>query len=321
MNESTQLMLASGAGFVLSSFLGPKIIPLLRRLKIGQSIREDGPSSHLAKSGTPTMGGIIFLMAFVVASTISAGLNPDLGIIIFSTLGFGAVGFMDDYIKVVKKRNLGLRAYQKIIGQFVVAMVLIYYYMNISGSYPEILLPLLGKTNLALGVLTIPFLLIVIIGTVNAVNLTDGLDGLATGVSVIVFGAFGLLSLRLGHMEAAVASFAMSGSLLGFLIYNYNPARIFMGDTGSLALGGALSAITLISGTYIFILVIGGLFFAEALSVIIQVGYFKLTGKRFFRMAPLHHHYEQKGWKEIKVVWVFWATTFVLSLTGLFILS
>ncbi|WP_409228362.1 phospho-N-acetylmuramoyl-pentapeptide-transferase [Gudongella sp. SC589] len=321
MNESTQLMLASGAGFVLSSFLGPKIIPLLQRLKIGQSIREDGPSSHLAKSGTPTMGGIIFLIAFVVATTIAVGLNADMGIIIVSTLGFGAVGFMDDYIKVVKKRNLGLRAYQKIIGQFVVAMILIHYYLNFSGSYPQILIPLLGEKNLTLGVLTIPFLLVVIIGTVNAVNLTDGLDGLATGVSVIVFGTFGLLSLRLGYVDAAVASFAMAGSLLGFLIYNYNPARIFMGDTGSLALGGALSAITLLSGTYIFILVIGGLFFAEALSVMIQVGYFKLTGKRFFRMAPLHHHYEQKGWKEIKVVWVFWATTLVLSLTGLFILS
>ena len=321
MNETTQLMLASGAGFVLSSFLGPKIIPLLQRLKIGQSIREDGPSSHLAKSGTPTMGGIIFLVAFVAATSIAVGLSADMGIIIFSTLGFGAVGFMDDYIKVVKKRNLGLRAYQKIIGQFIMAMVLIQYYLNFSGSYPRILIPLLGEKNLALGVLTVPFLLIVIIGTVNAVNLTDGLDGLASGVSVIVFGAFGLLSLRLGYVDSAVASFAMSGSLMGFLIYNYNPARIFMGDTGSLALGGALSAITLLSGTYIFILIIGGLFFAEALSVMIQVGYFKLTGKRFFRMAPLHHHYEQKGWKEIKVVWVFWATTLVLSLAGLFILS
>ncbi|MCR3956195.1 MAG: phospho-N-acetylmuramoyl-pentapeptide-transferase [Gudongella sp.] len=321
MNETTQLMLASGAGFVLSSFLGPKIIPLLQRLKIGQSIREDGPSSHLAKSGTPTMGGIIFLVAFMAATSIAAGLSADMGIIIFSTLGFGAVGFMDDYIKVVKKRNLGLRAYQKIIGQFIIAMILIQYYLNFSGSYPQILIPLLGEKNLALGALTVPFLLIVIIGTVNAVNLTDGLDGLASGVSVIVFGAFGLLSLRLGYVDSAVASFAMSGSLMGFLIYNYNPARIFMGDTGSLALGGALSAITLLSGTYIFILVIGGLFFAEALSVMIQVGYFKLTGKRFFRMAPLHHHYEQKGWKEIKVVWVFWATTLVLSLAGLFILS
>jgi phospho-N-acetylmuramoyl-pentapeptide-transferase len=321
MNETTQLVLASGAGFVLSSFLGPKIIPLLQRLKIGQNIREDGPSSHLAKSGTPTMGGIIFLIGFVVASSLATDLNADMGMIIFSTLGFGAVGFMDDYIKVVKKRNLGLRAYQKIIGQLLVATVLILFYMNHSGSYPQILIPLLGETNLALGAMTVPFLLVVIIGTVNAVNLTDGLDGLATGVSVIVFGAFGVLSLGLGYLEGAVASFAMSGALLGFLIYNYNPARIFMGDTGSLALGGALSAITLLSGTYIFIPIIGGLFFAEALSVIIQVGYFKLTGKRFFRMAPLHHHYEQKGWKEIKVVWAFWGVTLILSLAGLLILS
>ncbi len=321
MNETTQLLLASGAGFVISSFLGPKIIPMLQRLNIGQSIREDGPSSHLAKSGTPTMGGIIFLAGFIVASLIAGGLNMDMGMILFSTLGFGSVGYMDDYIKVVKKRNLGLRAYQKIIGQIVVAMVLILYYLNFSDSYPQIVIPILGEKTLALGLLTIPFLLIVVVGTVNAVNLTDGLDGLATGVSVIVFTAFGLLSNRFGFTEAAVSSFAMAGALLGFLIYNYNPARIFMGDTGSLAIGGALSAITLISGTYIFIPIIGGIFFAEALSVIIQVGYFKLTRKRFFRMAPLHHHYEQKGWKEIKVVWVFWATTLVLSLTGLFILS
>ncbi|WP_422486529.1 phospho-N-acetylmuramoyl-pentapeptide-transferase [Gudongella sp. DL1XJH-153] len=321
MNETTQLLLASGAGFVLSSFLGPKIIPLLQRLKIGQSIREDGPTSHLAKSGTPTMGGMIFLVGFIAASLIAGGLSMDMGMIMFSTLGFGAVGYMDDYIKVVKKRNLGLRAYQKIIGQIIVAMVLILYYLNFSESYPQIVVPILGERTMALGLLTIPFLLVVIVGTVNAVNLTDGLDGLATGVSVIVFTAFGVLSYRFGFTEVAISSFAMTGALLGFLIYNYNPARIFMGDTGSLALGGALSAIALLSGTYIFIPIIGGIFFAEALSVIIQVGYFKLTRKRFFRMAPLHHHYEQKGWKEIKVVWVFWAATLILSLAGLFILS
>ncbi|MGM0396378.1 MAG: phospho-N-acetylmuramoyl-pentapeptide-transferase [Bacillota bacterium] len=321
MNETTQLMLALGASFALSSFLGPKTIPMLQKMKIGQSIREDGPSTHLSKSGTPTMGGIIFLVAFILSVLISGGFSKDMGIIILSTLGFGAVGFMDDYIKVVKKRNLGLRAYQKIIYQSLVAVILIQYYLHYSDGYPQIHVPIFGEMTMALGIITVPFLLIIVVGTVNAVNLTDGLDGLATGISAIVFTAFGILSYRLGYIEGSVAAFALTGALLGFLIYNYNPARIFMGDTGSLAIGGALSAIALLSGTFLFIPVIGGIFFAEALSVIIQVGYFKLTKKRFFRMAPLHHHYEQKGWREIKVVWVFWAVTLILSLTGLYILS
>lgn len=321
MNEITQLVLALGTGFVVSAFLGPKIIPLLQKLKIGQSIREDGPLSHLAKSGTPTMGGLIFLAGFIMSLLVTVSLTVDTFIILFSILGFGAVGFVDDYIKVVKKRSLGLRAYQKIIGQVFVAMVLIMYYLFTSDFSPTINIPIIGERIMTFGIITIPFLLIVIVGTVNAVNLTDGLDGLATGISIIVFTAFGILSYRLGYTDAAVASMGLAGALLGFLIYNYNPARIFMGDTGSLALGGALSAITLLTGTFLFIPIIGGLFFAEALSVIIQVGYFKLTGKRFFKMAPLHHHYEQKGWNEIKVVWVFWAITLILSIIGLYILS
>lgn len=321
MNELTQLLLALGTGIGVSVFLGPKTIPLLQKLKIGQSIREDGPLSHLAKSGTPTMGGIIFLTAFIISLFVSANLTRDTAIILFSTLGFGAVGFTDDYIKVVKKRNLGLRAYQKIIGQFVVAMVLIMYYLFSSDFSPVINIPIIGKSTMTFGIITIPFLLIVIVGTVNAVNLTDGLDGLATGVSIIVFSAFAILSYRLGNTDIAIATIGLTGALLGFLFFNYNPAKVFMGDTGSLALGGALSAITVLTGTFLFIPIIGGIFFVEALSVIIQVSYFKCTGKRFFRMAPLHHHYEQKGWNELKVVWVFWAITLILSVIGLYIIS
>lgn len=321
MNETNQLMLALGLGFAISAILGPRIIPMLRKLNIGQSIREDGPLSHLSKSGTPTMGGLIFLVGFLFSAIAIGGLSSDMAVILFSTFGFGMVGFLDDYIKVVKKRNLGLRAYQKIIGQLLVSAVLIYYYMSFSQGYPQISIPVLGTRTLALGILTVPFLLVAVVGTVNAVNLTDGLDGLATGISIIVFISFGLLARRLGSLDSATASMSLSGALVGFLIYNYNPARVFMGDTGSLALGGALAAIALLSGTVFFIPVIGGVFFAEALSVIIQVGYFKLTKKRFFRMAPLHHHYEQKGWREVKVVWVFWAATLILALAGLFILS
>lgn len=315
MTFVTPSLLALIFGFASSAILGPRIIPLLRKLKIGQSIREDGPASHLSKSGTPTMGGIIFITGFLIALIISGIVNSKILAIVISTLGFGLVGYLDDYIKVVKKRNLGLRAYQKILGQAAVTAFLIFYYMNYIHTDSHIIVPFL-KTSINLGILTVPFLVFVIVGTVNAVNLTDGLDGLATGLSIIVFSAFAYITYKAGYTDISGATLGLVGALAGFLIYNYNPARIFMGDTGSLALGGALSAIAVISGTPLFIPIIGGIFFAETLSVMIQVGYFKLTKKRFFRMAPLHHHYEQKGWREIKVVYVFWGVTLVLGIIG-----
>lgn len=316
MTFVTPPLLALIVGFASSALLGPRIIPLLRKLKIGQSIREDGPASHLSKSGTPTMGGLIFLAGFLISLLISGTINSRIMVVVISTLGFGLVGYLDDYIKVVKKRNLGLRAYQKILGQAAVTAFLVFYYMNYIHTDSHIILPFV-KMGFDFGILTIPFLVFVIVGTVNAVNLTDGLDGLATGLSIIVFSAFSYIIYQAGYVDLSAAALGFVGALGGFLIYNYNPARIFMGDTGSLALGGALSAFAVISGTPLFIPIIGGIFFAETLSVIIQVGYFKLTKKRFFRMAPLHHHYEQKGWREIKVVYVFWGVTLLLALVGI----
>ena len=316
MTFVTPPLLALIVGFAGSALLGPRIIPLLRKLKIGQSIREDGPASHLSKSGTPTMGGIIFIAGFLISLLVSGTINSRIIVVVISTLGFGLVGYLDDYIKVVKKRNLGLRAYQKIIGQAAVTAFLVFYYMNYIHTDSHIILPFI-KMGFDFGILTIPFLVFVIVGTVNAVNLTDGLDGLATGLSIIVFSAFSYIIYQAGYVDLSAAALGFVGALGGFLIYNYNPARIFMGDTGSLALGGALSAFAVISGTPLFIPIIGGIFFAETLSVMIQVGYFKLTKKRFFRMAPLHHHYEQKGWREIKVVYVFWGVTLLLALVGI----
>lgn len=316
MTFVTPPLLALIVGFAGSALLGPRIIPLLRKLKIGQSIREDGPASHLSKSGTPTMGGLIFLAGFLISLLISGTINSRIMVVVISTLGFGLVGYLDDYIKVVKKRNLGLRAYQKILGQAAVTAFLVFYYMNYIHTDSHIILPFV-KMGFDFGILTIPFLVFVIVGTVNAVNLTDGLDGLATGLSIIVFSAFSYIIYQAGYVDLSAAALGFVGALGGFLIYNYNPARIFMGDTGSLALGGALSAFAVISGTPLFIPIIGGIFFAETLSVMIQVGYFKLTKKRFFRMAPLHHHYEQKGWREIKVVYVFWGVTLLLALVGI----
>ena len=316
MTFVTPPLLALIVGFAGSALLGPRIIPLLRKLKIGQSIREDGPASHLSKTGTPTMGGIIFIAGFLISLLISGTINSRIIVVVISTLGFGLVGYLDDYIKVVKKRNLGLRAYQKILGQAAVTAFLVFYYMNYIHTDSHIILPF-AKMGFDFGILTIPFLVFVIVGTVNAVNLTDGLDGLATGLSIIVFSAFSYIIYQAGYVDLSAAALGFVGALGGFLIYNYNPARIFMGDTGSLALGGALSAFAVISGTPLFIPIIGGIFFAETLSVIIQVGYFKLTKKRFFRMAPLHHHYEQKGWREIKVVYVFWGVTLLLALVGI----
>lgn len=303
--------------FLLSAIIGPKIIPILKKLKIGQSIREDGPQSHLSKTGTPTMGGIIFIISSLIVFILLGNKNSISIIILLSMLGFGAIGYIDDYIIVVKKRNLGLNAYQKILGQILVASLIIIFFKTSNDNLEIAYIPFIGELDLKLGMWMLPLLLIVILGTVNAVNLTDGLDGLATGISVIVFSAFSFINYRIGEFDISLISIIIAGSLIGFLIFNYNPAKAFMGDTGSLALGGALSAIAILSRTYLFIPIIGGVFFAEALSVIIQVLYFKTTGKRFFKMAPLHHHFEQLGWKEIKIVWYFWITTFLLAIIGI----
>lgn len=307
--------------FIISLLLGPIIIPMLKKLKVGQSIREDGPQSHLSKSGTPTMGGIIIFAALLIAVTTSGIFTNDMLILIMATLGFGLIGFIDDYIKVVMHRNLGLRAYQKLLAQVILAVILALYQSNTSIVDTKVIFPFISNQHLDLGPLYIPFIVFVVVGTVNAVNLTDGLDGLATGVSIIVLSFFSIVALSWGMGSISVFSSALTGACLGFLIHNAHPAKVFMGDTGSLALGGAISAIAILMNLSLIIPIVGGIFFAEALSVIIQVLSFKLTGKRVFLMAPLHHHFEQKGWKETKVVRVFWFITVVLCIIGIISLN
>lgn len=307
--------------FIISLLLGPIIIPMLRKLKVGQSIREDGPQSHLSKSGTPTMGGIIIFAALLITVTTSGIFTNDIIILMISTLGFGLIGFIDDYIKVVMHRNLGLRAYQKLLAQIILAVILALYQSNTSIVETKIILPFISNQYLDLGHLYIPFVVFVVVGTVNAVNLTDGLDGLATGVSIIVLSFFSIVALSWGMGSISVFSAALTGACLGFLIHNAHPAKVFMGDTGSLALGGAISAIAILMNLSLLIPLVGGIYFAEALSVIIQVLSFKMTGKRVFLMAPLHHHFEQKGWKETKVVAVFWFITVILCIIGIISLN
>lgn len=307
--------------FFITLILGPIVIPMLRRLKIGQNIRQEGPQTHLKKSGTPTMGGIIIFLALVISVLTSGILNKDIFILIISTFGFGLIGFIDDYIKVVKKRSLGLRAYQKLIGQILLAAMLAIYQSNTSMLGTKLIVPFLRNQYLDLGPLYIPFIAFVVVGTVNSVNLTDGLDGLASGVTLIILSFFGLVSLNWGQGSISIFSGALTGGCLGFLIYNAYPAKVFMGDTGSMALGGAVSAVAILLNLPLIIPIVGGVYFAEALSVIIQVVSFKLTGKRVFLMSPLHHHYEQKGWKETKVVAVFWAVTVLLCLVGIISLN
>lgn len=304
--------------FIIALILGPIMIPLLKRLKIGQSIREEGPQSHLKKTGTPTMGGIIFIIALLITVFTSGMVDEKTYVLIFATLGFGLIGFIDDYIIVVKKTNLGLKAYQKIIGQLLFAALLAFYQYWISNGSPQLIVPFLQNKYLDLGIFYIPFIIFVIVGTVNSVNLTDGLDGLSSGVTIIVLSFFAIFALSKAMASVAIFSLALLGACLGFLMYNAYPAKIFMGDTGSLALGGAVSAIAVVLNLPLIIPIVGGIYFIEAISVIIQVTSFKLTGKRVFLMSPLHHHYEQKGWKETKIVLVFWFVTLVLCIIGIY---
>lgn len=307
--------------FIITLVLGPIIIPMLRKLNIGQNVRDDGPKTHLSKSGTPTMGGIIILFSLIITSLTSGLLNRDMYVLVLSTIGFGIIGFIDDYLKIKNKRSLGLKAYQKLIGQILLAVILAIYQSNTSMLGTKVIIPFLQNKYLDLGMLYVPFIAFVVVGTVNSVNLTDGLDGLASGVTLIVSSFFGLIALNWGMDSISIFSAALTGACLGFLIHNAYPAKIFMGDTGSLALGGAISAIAILLNLPLIIPIVGGIYFAEAISVIIQVTSFKLTGKRVFLMSPLHHHFEQKGWKETKVVIVFWSVTVILSLIGVISLS
>ncbi|MDR7857186.1 phospho-N-acetylmuramoyl-pentapeptide-transferase [Tissierella sp.] len=318
MIEYIDIIRTIAISFSITLILGPIIIPMLRRLKIGQSIREEGPQTHLKKTGTPTMGGIIIFIALVITVTTSGMLNRDMYVLLISTFGFGLIGFIDDYIKVVKRRSLGLKAYQKLIGQISLATVLAIYQSSTSVLGTKLIIPFLNNQYLDLGILYVPFIVFTVVATVNAVNLTDGLDGLASGVTLIVLSFFGLIALYWGMGTISLFSTALAGACLGFLIHNAHPAKIFMGDTGSLGLGGAVSAIAILLNIPLIIPIVGGIYFIETLSVLIQVTSFKLTGKRVFLMAPLHHHFEQKGWKETKIVAVFWIVTVILCLIGIY---
>ena len=302
--------------FLISVVFCPILIPFLRKLKFGQTEREEGPQSHLKKNGTPTMGGLVILASILLTSLI--GKFTEILPVLFMTLGFGLIGFLDDYIKVVKKRSLGLTPLQKMALQFVVTGVFIYYYFKIAGLNTSIKIPFVSGDGFVMPTwLFIIFVFIVVLGTVNGVNFTDGLDGLASGVTVIVATFFTIAALSLNPSMTPITG-AVVGSLLGFLLFNTYPARVFMGDTGSLALGGFVSSIALMLHMPLFIVIIGLIYLVEVLSVILQVGYFKLThGKRIFKMAPIHHHFELCGYSETQVVAAFSIVTALLCLVGI----
>lgn len=311
-----QLTYTAMIGFLIVVILGPIFIPMLARFKFGQTVRDEGPQSHLAKNGTPTMGGVMMIVAILITGLTRAKISQGLIVGLICIVGFGFVGFLDDFIKIKMKRSLGLKAYQKIILQFALALYIAYYQYSASPSATQLVIPFTNHI-INLGIWYIPFMMIFIIGTVNAVNLTDGLDGLASGVTLIVSCFFILFAVSISNSDVAILAAATAGACLGFLGFNAYPAKVFMGDTGSMALGGAVVAFATLTNSPLIIIIVGFIYLAEALSVMIQVTYFKLTnGKRIFKMAPLHHHFEQCGWPETRVVFVFWIVTVVLCWIG-----
>ncbi len=318
MNLDLNVLMPVIISFLVSVVLCPIIIPFLRKLKFGQTEREDGPESHLKKTGTPTMGGLVILASILITSLVYVGRFPEIVPVLFMTLGFGLIGFLDDYIKVVKKRSLGLTVLQKMALQFVVTAVFIYYYFQQLEMDTSIIIPFMDGLTFSMPAwLFVVFVFIVVLGTVNGVNFTDGLDGLASGVTVIVATFFTIVALMAGTGLTPITG-AVVGSLLGFLLFNTYPARVFMGDTGSLALGGFVASIAIMLHMPLFIVVVGLVYLVEVLSVILQVGYFKLThGKRIFKMAPIHHHFELCGYSETQVVAAFSVVTALLCLLGI----
>ncbi|MED3624321.1 phospho-N-acetylmuramoyl-pentapeptide-transferase [Neobacillus thermocopriae] len=307
--------------FLISVLLSPIFIPFLRRLKFGQSIREEGPKSHQKKSGTPTMGGIMILFSIIITTVVMTGKFSEPTVktylLLLVTVGFGLLGFLDDFIKVVMKRNLGLTSKQKLLGQIIISVIFYLVYKQ-NGFTTEISIPI-TDTTIDLGWLFVFFIIFWLVGFSNAVNLTDGLDGLVSGTAAIAFGAFAVLAWNQSQMEIAIFSVAIVGAVLGFLVFNAHPAKVFMGDTGSLALGGAIAAISILTKLEILLLIIGGVFVIETLSVILQVASFKTTGKRIFKMSPLHHHYELSGWSEWRVVVTFWSVGLLFAILGIYI--
>lgn len=302
--------------FVICAAIGPFLIPFLHRLKFGQSIRECGPANHLKKSGTPTMGGIMMLAAMALTLAVWGDMTPTVIIALVLTFGHALIGFIDDYIKVVMKRNLGLTAVQKLLMQFILAGAYVYY-AEVHADNQSLWLPGTDIT-LDMGLAYYALAFVLLVGTTNAVNLTDGLDGLASCVSIPVTLTFAVIAYLSGFADLSGFALTITGACLGFLVYNRYPAKVFMGDTGSLALGGGIAALALLTKTELLLILLGGIYVLEAASVIIQVTYFHLSGgKRIFRMSPVHHHFELGGWKETRVVAVFTAVSCAFSLLAL----
>jgi phospho-N-acetylmuramoyl-pentapeptide-transferase len=317
----TALIVTLLASFIVAVVLSPIFIPFLKRLKFGQSIREEGPKSHLKKSGTPTMGGIVIIASILLSTALIAwyfGLfSTETILLLIVTFGYGVIGFLDDFIKVVMKRNLGLTSKQKLLGQLVIAIIF-YFGMKQAGISTALSVPGTDM-SIELGWLYIVLIIIMLVGASNAVNLTDGLDGLLAGTAAIAFGAFAIIASSKLDLDVAIFCLAVVGSLLGFLVFNAHPAKVFMGDTGSLALGGAIAAVAILTKTELLLVLIGGVFVMETLSVMIQVISFKTTGKRIFKMSPLHHHYELSGWSEWRIVVTFWTVGLLLASLGIYI--
>lgn len=315
MTLATTLM-AIAVAFSISVLLGYAIIPMLRRMKFGQSIREEGPQAHQQKAGTPTMGGLIFLLSIIIStlalSYIYEGPTTQTIVLLLVLVGFGLIGFIDDYIIVVLKRNLGLTSLQKLIGQIIVAIAS-FFLLKLGPFDTTVHIPFTDLV-IDLGVFYVAFLIFWLVGFSNAVNLSDGLDGLVAGTSSIAFAAFGVFALVYNQIDIAMFAFVVTGAMLGFLVFNAKPAKVFMGDTGSLALGGALAMLSVLIKQEFLLLVIGIVYVIETLSVIIQVISFKTTGKRVFKMSPIHHHFELSGWSEWKVVLVFWSVAFLAAM-------
>lgn len=314
--DYTSIAWTVGVSFVLAVLLGPLLIPLLRRFKFGQQVREDGPQSHLKKQGTPTMGGIIILLALTLAYLKFADSDsPFFWALLVGCLGFGLIGFLDDYIKIAFKRSLGLTARQKLLGQLLFAVL--FCWMLYDNNHSTAIGVPGTDWSLNLGWGYYLFVVIMFFASTNSVNFTDGLDGLLSGTSAFAFGAFALIAMDRAEPQAAVFSAAVVGAVLGFLVFNKHPAKVFMGDSGSLGLGGGIAAVAVLTKTELLLVVIGGVFVLEMLSVIIQVASFKTRGKRVFKMSPIHHHFELSGWSEWRVVTVFWTVGLAFALLGL----
>lgn len=302
--------------FAISVILSPMLIPALHRLKFGQSIREEGPKSHMKKAGTPTMGGMIFLISIILTTLIiGAGkglISTEAVALLIVLLGFGIVGFLDDGLKVFFKRNLGLTSLQKLLLQIVISVVAYFLIADAGGFENELHIPF-TNFDLHLGWVYVLFMIFWLVGFSNAVNLTDGLDGLVSGTGSVAFLAYAIIAVVQEQYDLAVFAFAVTGALLGFLVFNKNPAKVFMGDTGSLALGGALAVLSILTHQELLLLIIGLVFVVETASVMIQVAVFKKTGKRVFKMTPIHHHFELSGWSEWRVVLTFWGVGVIVA--------